>query len=478
MRNIFQFGISPKNKLWQNRNIVAGNSISWIVAGVAGALAVLHGLIISFDLAGWMVMTICALLLTIPFISKTGSINLSRFLLVFITVTGTLVVTISRKYFYDGIPDVGTYYQPRVILIIFCAIPLTIFNFNERLFLFGSSACALLAVLLFDPLHELFGVGYYQMGYQNENYYITNLYFLFAYLFFIGIVGYFKMIREEYEVKNQELMKTQLQRNALIQEQKHELENKSYVLNQLLQEKDKDMGQVAQELLKFNQELMQYSYALSHNLRGPVARLLGLFNLMGESKVEGERQQFYKLAVQELQALDTIIYDLNKIAETRSETYQIMEKVKFEEVYNETITLLQAHIKKCKAKVQADFQKSAEILTVKERLSYIMFNLISNALQYRKPGESLEIKIRTFRQQDYVVLEVEDSGLGIDLHKHGADLFKPFKRFNLRASGRGLGLYLAKLQVEKLFGRIEVKSTPEVGSVFMVYFKDLEKEAV
>ena len=475
MRNIFQFGISPKNKLWQNRNIIAANSIAWIVAGVAGLLAMLHSMLVSFDLAGWMVVAISTLLLTIPFISKAGYVNLSRFLLVLITVLGTLAVTITRKYYGTGIPDLGTYYQPRVILIIFCAIPLTIFNFNERLSLFGSSAFGLLALLLFDPVHELFGVGYYQEGYQSENYYITNLYFLFAYLFFIGIVGYFKMIREEYEVKNQELMKTQLQRNALIQDQKHELENKSFVLNQLLQEKDKDMSQVAQELLKFNQELMQYSYALSHNLRGPVARLLGLFNLMGESKTDAEKYQFYKLAVQELQALDTIIYDLNKIAETRGETYQIMEKVKFEEVYHETTTLLEAHIKKCKAKVLADFQKCAEIFTVRERLSYIMFNLISNALQYRKPGESLDIKIRTFRQQDFVMLEVEDSGQGIDLDKHGADLFKPFKRFNLRASGRGLGLYLTKLQVEKLFGSIEVKSTPDVGSVFIVSFKDMER---
>ncbi|HEY3430880.1 MAG TPA: HAMP domain-containing sensor histidine kinase [Cyclobacteriaceae bacterium] len=476
MRNIFQFGISPKNKLWQNRNIVAANSIAWIVALVAGLLTLLHSLLVTFDLAGWIVAAVCMLLLTIPFISKTGYINLSRFLLVFFTVMGALTVTIARKYFDVGTPELGTYYQPRVILIIFCAIPLTIFNFKERLFLFGSSAFGLLTLLLFDPIHELLGVGYYQVGYQSENYYITNLYFLFAYLFFIGIVGYFKMIREEYEVKNQELMKTQLQRNALIQDQKHELENKSYVLNQLLQEKDKDMGQVAQELLKFNQELMQYSYALSHNLRGPVARLLGLFNLMGESKTDAEKQQFYKLAVQELQALDIIIFDLNKIAETRGETYQIMEKVKFEDVFQETTTLLQSHIIKCKARVQADFQKSSEIFTVKDRLSYIMFTLISNALQYRKPGGSLEIKIRTFRQDDFVILEVEDNGLGIDLHKHGADLFKPFKRFNLRASGRGLGLYLTKLQVEKLFGRIEVKSTPEIGSVFIVYFKDLEKE--
>src|SRR5690349_6396398 len=104
MRSIFHFGISPKFKLWQNRNIIAANSIACIVAVLAILLAILHSFIFSFEPSTLVLLAFSGMLLTIPFISKGGHIYLSRLLLVFITVVATLTVTIMRKYFSEGIP--------------------------------------------------------------------------------------------------------------------------------------------------------------------------------------------------------------------------------------------------------------------------------------------------------------------------------------------------------------------------------------
>jgi signal transduction histidine kinase len=64
-----------------------------------------------------------------------------------------------------------------------------------------------------------------------------------------------------------------------------------------------------------------------------------------------------------------------------------------------------------------------------------------------------------------------DNGLGIDLSKYQQSVFSLYKRFHLHVEGKGLGLYLVKTQIEALGGRVEVKSEPNEGATFLVYFK-------
>jgi signal transduction histidine kinase len=71
--------------------------------------------------------------------------------------------------------------------------------------------------------------------------------------------------------------------------------------------------------------------------------------------------------------------------------------------------------------------------------------------------------------QDKLRLEFRDNGLGIDLEKNGSKLFGIYQRFNPRAAeGTGLGLYLIKLQVEKMKGTIEVQSKLNAGTTFII----------
>ena len=63
---------------------------------------------------------------------------------------------------------------------------------------------------------------------------------------------------------------------------------------------------------------------------------------------------------------------------------------------------------------------------------------------------------------------VSDNGLGIDMEKHGADLFGLYKTFHNNRNSKGVGLYITRAQVLSLGGRIEVSSTPGKGSPFTV----------
>ena len=73
---------------------------------------------------------------------------------------------------------------------------------------------------------------------------------------------------------------------------------------------------------------------------------------------------------------------------------------------------------------------------------------------------------------NFIVIEVEDNGIGIDLVKYENDIFKLYKRFHVNAAeGTGVGLYLVKLQVDELMGSIKIESEPSKGTKFILKFK-------
>jgi len=88
----------------------------------------------------------------------------------------------------------------------------------------------------------------------------------------------------------------------------------------------------------------------------------------------------------------------------------------------------------------------------------ILYNLISNSIKYRSLDEAPVIEIYSEEQRDQFILTIKDNGLGIDLNTHKDDVFKLYRRFHRHVEGRGLGLYLVKLQCEALGGTVHVES--------------------
>ena len=104
-------------------------------------------------------------------------------------------------------------------------------------------------------------------------------------------------------------------------------------------------------------------------------------------------------------------------------------------------------------------------------LESIILNLTTNAIKYSHPDVPLIISYSFSKTDDYIILEIADNGLGIDLKKHKKDIFGMYKTFHKNDDSTGIGLYITKNQIESLQGKIEVESTVNVGSTFKVYFK-------
>ena len=471
LSNFRYYGTSLSHPKWLNRNIVIANSISSICALVGFLLTVVHSITHPEDNIEYYGLLLCLLYMSVPFLHRAGHINLGRTFLTIALVTGTLLFTITRKMTTIGELPMNTFFQSRTAIVVFCIIPLAIFNFSERKLLIINLVIGFLTLMLYDPIHNLLGVGFYQLGFSDPDYYYTNVIFFVIFAVLVSAAGFFKFEMETYEKRNEELIETLHSRNVVIEEQKEELNSQGEILKQLLQQRDKDLSQVTHQLINFNHELLEYSYTVSHNLRGPVARILGLLGLYKDHSDENEKKNVIGFIQDSAQELDTITLELNKIVEARSNSFNVRENVSFEAELENIKKLLDLTIRNHKVNITSDFTVPV-IFSAKPRINHIMFILVSNAIQYRRLDRPPKIKVSTYRKNDWVVLEVQDNGRGIDLSLYKKDLFKPFKRFHSEASGKGISLYLAKLQAEKLDGRIEVRSSPGDGTIFSVFLKD------
>lgn len=103
-------------------------------------------------------------------------------------------------------------------------------------------------------------------------------------------------------------------------------------------------------------------------------------------------------------------------------------------------------------------------------LESILLNLISNAIKYSHPDRKPKVEISANKNGEETILRISDNGVGVDLDKHGNDLFGMYKTFHSNKNSKGIGLYITKNQIESLGGRIEIESEPGKGSRFTVYF--------
>ncbi|WP_192820155.1 PAS domain-containing sensor histidine kinase [Rufibacter sp. LB8] len=226
-------------------------------------------------------------------------------------------------------------------------------------------------------------------------------------------------------------------------------------------------------LLRQNKDLQQFGYIVSHNLRAPVANIMGLVDLLA---VHRQEPAFVDKIIDNLKGashhLDSVIRDLNHILTLRSDLVETKEKINLQELTNDILNSVRQQLEGSKALVELDFVPESYLTSVRSYITSILQNLITNAIKYRSPERQLKLSLRTYYQKKGgLCLEVQDNGLGINLHKEKNNVFKLYKRFHFHTEGKGLGLHLVKTQIEALGGKISVNSTVGEGTTFTVHFK-------
>ena len=96
---------------------------------------------------------------------------------------------------------------------------------------------------------------------------------------------------------------------------------------------------------------------------------------------------------------------------------------------------------------------------------------MSNSIKFASTERNLHIKIQTRKENEFVVLEFSDNGIGMDMDKVKDRIFGLYQRFHDRADCKGIGLYLIHSQVTALGGKISVQSKVNEGTTFYITFK-------
>ncbi|MBB6610738.1 PAS domain S-box protein [Pontibacter sp. Tf4] len=226
------------------------------------------------------------------------------------------------------------------------------------------------------------------------------------------------------------------------------------------------------QLVNQNRNLQQFAYIVSHNLRAPIANILGLTSIYNKTDPGAPiNERVIDNLFKSARLLDNTIRDLNELLTVRSEYLEgMLEEIYFDAKLQHITDSLADEIEQSGAIITSDFSEAPSVVTIRSYLQSILHNLISNAIKYRDPKRILTIKLKSFVVDNYICLQISDNGLGIDMAKEKDKIFGLYKRFHPGIAGKGLGLHLVKTQAELLGGKVEVDSSVGVGTTFSVYF--------
>jgi signal transduction histidine kinase len=213
------------------------------------------------------------------------------------------------------------------------------------------------------------------------------------------------------------------------------------------------------ELSKRNTELDNFVYSVSHDLRAPIASVLGLINL-AKKDTDGAMKDLYldmvhKSALQQ----DNFIKEI--LDQSRNSRLEVKrEEILFEPLIEETFNQLRFATSTGKPVEKViHIRQEKPFYSDRWRLKVILNNIISNAIRYRN-GRDPVIQVDVDIQEHAVTMAIKDNGKGIE-KDHLPNVYKMFYRATDDGAGSGLGLYIVKETIEKLHGKINIES--EVG---------------
>lgn len=236
-------------------------------------------------------------------------------------------------------------------------------------------------------------------------------------------------------------------------------------------ERTKELTKTNIELARHTNQLEEYQFITAHNLRGPVASILGLLNIVNSSSFQWPRdKEVLDKLTQASTNLDNIVHDLNSVLSVKRVGSSRYEQVILSKRVLRIKSTLKDLIIDSGTTFKEDYSQVDSISTIPMYMESILYHLIANAIKFRSPNRKLVVTIKTFSSDNQVAIHISDNGLGIDLPMAREKLYGLYQRFHTHVEGRGLGLYLVKAQVDALNGSIEIESTPNEGTTFRVRF--------
>ena len=219
-----------------------------------------------------------------------------------------------------------------------------------------------------------------------------------------------------------------------------------------------------------NEDLKQFAYAASHDLKEPLRMIQSYTQLIRkrlEPNFDESTREYYGYVSEGVNRMKSLLEDLLKYA-TIGKQHLEYQTVPLNNVIDLVKVNLTVQIEEAGALVNR--QELPRIKSVRSLLVQLFQNLISNGIKFQKPGVIPEVNISYVENQSHHILQVIDNGIGIE-KSHIERIFVIFQRLHTRTEykGTGIGLAICQKIVNQLGGEIEVESEPGEGTCFKIY---------
>jgi signal transduction histidine kinase len=265
---------------------------------------------------------------------------------------------------------------------------------------------------------------------------------------------------------------------SVIENQNMRLQNINRELDAKVKEKtadlvkaNEDLDKANKSLSKVNDELDNFIYKTSHDIRGPLASLKGICSVaLMDVKDPLALDYFNKLDISSgrLNVILTRLLIVNQI----NNAIVGKEHIDFNGVVEDIILLEKKKGLPPRFEIKKEIQSNISFQSDKDLVRIILENLIDNAIKFHNESDRVKpfvhIDIRVSENKE-VTVRVVDNGIGI-AEAHPDKIFQMFSRASERSGTGGIGLYLSKLATEKLGGQIHLHTSPEGYTEFSVSF--------
>ncbi|MCX6290662.1 MAG: PAS domain S-box protein [Bacteroidetes bacterium] len=235
-----------------------------------------------------------------------------------------------------------------------------------------------------------------------------------------------------------------------------------------------DRKRTERELSETNQELDTFFYKASHDLKGPLASVMGIVNLARLENQDQLIEKYFGMVESSVKRLDETLLDLIELARTRKGTSKL-SVINVKGLVDEILNSLRHVSNFGKINFEIKVDTAIEITSDKVLMLSVFQNLIHNAINYCNQ-QSPWIKITVKETEQGIDLEIADNGKGI-AEGVKSKVFEMFYRGHPDSSGSGLGLFIVKNALEKMHGKIHFDSESGKGTVFYVSIPNALVEA-
>ncbi|MBK6267267.1 GHKL domain-containing protein [Marivirga sp. S37H4] len=261
------------------------------------------------------------------------------------------------------------------------------------------------------------------------------------------------------------------EKNKIIQKQNDDLRLSNLQLEEMVEERTRELKDTNRELFAANHELDTFFYKASHDLKGPVSTIMGLVYLALKESRDSKAMIYFQKIQTTAEHMAKILFNLQKINKLKQKELSIQShnlREIFEEALKDNIPD-NADTEQFIDLSFKGFENNTEIISDNVLLNIIFSNLFSNALKFSKKSKKATVHVsfeKDNRNNQYRIL-FEDFGIGIS-EETIESIFDMFFVANENNKGFGLGLYSVRMAVKKLGGTVHVDPSFQNSSCFVI----------